>query len=210
MIVNHRYKFIFIRTRKVASTSVEIALSKYCDSNDIITTMGAHDGGKTRSELGYQQPCNYTDFMPHEPAETACKKLKYLQIWDHYFKFSIIRDPFEYLISDYFWKNPNMEKSFDTFVDKNIRDKKNNWFIHTIDNKPAMDYYVRYENLIDDLNTVSKQVGLPGLLGDEVSKIHEKSQYRKNRSVGISKETYKKISQYYRSEIDLVDKLKSR
>ena len=210
MIVNHRYKFIFIRTRKVASTSIEIALSKYCDSNDIVTTMGAHDGGKTRRELGYQMPCNYTDFEPHEPAETACKKLKYLSVWESYFKFSIIRDPFEYLISDYFWKNPNMEKSFDYFVDKNIRDKKNNWFIHSINDNPAMDYYVRYENLTDDLNTVSERLELPGMLGDEVSKIHEKSQYRRNRSIEISGETHKKITQYYRSEIDLVDKLKSR
>ena len=210
MIVNHRYKFIFIRTRKVAGTSVEIALSKYCDSNDIITTMGKGDGGEIRRALGYQMPCNYTDLQPHEPAETACKKLKYLSVWEGYFKFSIIRDPIEYLISDYYWKNPNMEKSFDYFVDRNIRDKKNNWYIHTIGDKPAMDYYVRYENLTDDLNTVSKRLGLPGLLGNEVSKIHAKSEYRRNRSMNISGDTYKKILQHYQSEIDLVDKLKSR
>jgi hypothetical protein len=37
MIINHRYKFIFLKTRKTAGTSIESALSQFCDSNDIIT-----------------------------------------------------------------------------------------------------------------------------------------------------------------------------
>ena len=36
-IVNHKYKFIFVKTRKVAGTSLEIALSKFCNKNDILS-----------------------------------------------------------------------------------------------------------------------------------------------------------------------------
>ena len=37
MIVSHKYKFIFIKTRKTAGTSIEYNLSKYLGKEDIIT-----------------------------------------------------------------------------------------------------------------------------------------------------------------------------
>ena len=37
MIISHKYKFIFIKTRKTAGTTIEYNLSKYLGHNDIIT-----------------------------------------------------------------------------------------------------------------------------------------------------------------------------
>ena len=37
MIVSHRLRLIFVKTRKTASTSVEIALARFCGDADIIT-----------------------------------------------------------------------------------------------------------------------------------------------------------------------------
>ena len=37
MIISHKYKFIFIKTRKTAGTTIEYNISKYLGKNDIIT-----------------------------------------------------------------------------------------------------------------------------------------------------------------------------
>ena len=37
MILSHKNKFIFLKTKKTASTSIELLLSKVCGKNDIIT-----------------------------------------------------------------------------------------------------------------------------------------------------------------------------
>ena len=43
MIISHKYKFIFIKTRKTAGTSVEIALSRYCGPDDILSPISLSD-----------------------------------------------------------------------------------------------------------------------------------------------------------------------
>ena len=45
MIISHKHKFIFLKTRKTAGTSVQIALSGICDQDlDIITGSNIKDG----------------------------------------------------------------------------------------------------------------------------------------------------------------------
>ena len=58
MIVSHKHKFIFIKTVKTAGTSLEVALSEFCGSKDIITKI-APDDEEYRKSLGYLGPQNY-------------------------------------------------------------------------------------------------------------------------------------------------------
>ena len=52
VIASHQHRFIFLKTRKTAGTSVEIALSKVCGPDDIITEISPEDQA---AWLGYGQ-----------------------------------------------------------------------------------------------------------------------------------------------------------
>src|ERR1044072_9375465 len=45
MIVSHEHKFIFLKTKKTAGTSIELALSALCDERDVITPLAEIDEG---------------------------------------------------------------------------------------------------------------------------------------------------------------------
>src|SRR4051812_23866543 len=156
MNVSHRHRFIFVRTRKTAGTSVEIALSKFCGPDDIITR-DADDA--LRHELGYPGPQNdvsiplsaYTfsewrrlllrgeraRFKNHTPA-ARIRALVGEDVWRTYFKFTIERDPWDKAISLYFWRtrNDNPRPSLLEFLQRVGARSLSNSHIYLIDGEP--------------------------------------------------------------------------
>ena len=53
MIASHQHRFIFLKTRKTAGTSVEIALSKVCGPDDVITEISPEDEELRRAAGGH-------------------------------------------------------------------------------------------------------------------------------------------------------------
>jgi hypothetical protein len=123
MIISHQHKFIFLKTQKTAGTSIEIALSEICGAADIITPISPEDEN-TRQELGYVGPGNTRiplfrynpedwywrwkrgtpiHYYNHAPARKI-KQWADKHVWEKYFKFSIERNPWDKVISHYYWK----------------------------------------------------------------------------------------------------------
>ena len=58
MIISHKNKFIFLKPRKVAGTSFEIALSNFTCKTDIVTPISVADE-KIRNKFCDYGPVNY-------------------------------------------------------------------------------------------------------------------------------------------------------
>ena len=58
LIISHRHRFIFIRTIKTASTTVEIFLRHYCGPDDVVTPLYADEEALADPD-GINSPRNY-------------------------------------------------------------------------------------------------------------------------------------------------------
>ncbi len=118
MILSHKHGFIFLKTRKTASTSIEIALSSICGPDDIITPL-SKDDERIRKNLGYRGPQNLNGYFRHYSMKdwgkfflkrnwqfvknhADAREVKSHipdEIWNGYFKFCFERNPFDKVIS---------------------------------------------------------------------------------------------------------------
>lgn len=141
MIISHKYKYIFLKTNKTAGTSIEIALSKFCGPDDIITTISPEDE-ITRTKLGYPGPQHFLQPIPRNtikdilrsnfkgetlPSKKERKNRFYNHIsaklvkarignkvWNSYYKFCFERSPWDRVISQYFYRYRNQTESLPT------------------------------------------------------------------------------------------------
>lgn len=185
MIVSHEHRFIFIKTHKTAGTSIEIALSRYCGPDDILTPISEEDE-RRRRKLG-QAPRHYRGelwrstprdlarmlrsrkwqlFYNHMPAR-AVRRLVGEAIWNEYFTFCFERNPWDKVVSAYFWDcrdelNPvgSPKTSFSDYLTSRRRLDVRDWPRYTIGGSVAVKRVGRYESLLQDLAEICARVGL--------------------------------------------------
>jgi hypothetical protein len=201
MIISHKNQFIFIRVPKTASTSIEIELSKICGPMDLITPVSFKNDPQNIVD-DYKKPqklkrdfrtFNASDWLriilrrkpvnyKHAHA-IQVRKLVGKDVWDHYFKFCFVRNPFDRAISLYYWTSKNWQNKYQNTLPE-INDyilslpetTLSTWKRYTIGNKVAMDLIGRYEKLDEDLAFIEQKIGIPHLI---IS--HAKSSIRKDR-----------------------------
>ena len=201
MIISHEHQYIFIKTNKTAGTSVELLLSKYCGPKDIITPLPPEDE-RTRKQISGQSPRFYRSSLTEYGLKDIGKllirgerKLRFYNhiagidvktrigetIWNTYTKFCIERNPWDRVISHYFWCNrkPGVSMSFDDYIksQKIYLLKKKGCNLYTIDNAVAVDHIIRFEDLHAGLDSLRDKLGLPASF--ELPRA--KSQYRKDK-----------------------------
>ena len=188
MVVSEKYKFIFLKPYKVAGSSVEFALSSILSNKDIVTYL-SKDEEKTRQKLfGISEQNNRKKlsdlilnfskqnkrdlqklkwpkkFHPHCSAEEVKSYLGEVK-FNEYKKISIVRNPWDYLLSFYHW-NPGKEKRapFDQWVFNNRHLIGQNNYQYKINGSCIVDIFLNFENLNEDLRK------LP-LKSDDLSKV---------------------------------------
>ncbi len=198
MIISHKYKFIFIKTRKTAGTSIEIALEKFCDQNDIVAEQHPTIKGHT--------PRNNEGFKGHNSA-LEIKSIISDKIWDSYFKFAFERNPWDKMISLFWWDHKNREKCRNDFHEycmnkERLNREGSDFSLYSIDEKIAVDFIGRYENLENDFHTICKKLNIPfdGKLTREKNFTRlDQSHYSKY----YDKKTKEKIREEFSNEIEL-------
>ena len=157
VLVSHIYKFIYLKNHKVAGSSVEAFFGQFCVSPREKKTWSFED--KREEQI---TPCGIIGsrlvdinktWYNHKPAREVKDELGEL-IFDRYFKFCVVRNPYEAVVSSYYWYKPNTDfKTYCNNCDHNIIDTDNVGRM-LIDGKEVCQYYIRYENLIEDIKTV--------------------------------------------------------
>lgn len=185
MIISHKYKFIYLKTIKTASTSIENALCSICGPEDIVTPTAPRFMKLRPNQLAQ----NYRLSHPDVPKRSLWKKLRgkperyyhpsvgYYEhmpawrvknyigdaIWDNYYKFTFERNPWDRQVSFYRFRTYGRKKSlsFEQFMKKRSRAYVDNWGIYTIKGDVCVDFLGEYENLDVDFQKVIDRLQLP-------------------------------------------------
>ena len=168
MIVSHEHRFVFMKTRKTAGTSVEIALSRVCGPDDVITPVLEES---LRAELGGRGPQHYESpplerkAFNHMPVSMVRRMLGRAR-FESYFSFAVERNPWDAVVSLYHWHVRGVaepvpfpdyvaSEAVDAFARKQHR-------IYRLDGVVAVDRVLRYESLDAELAAVWSELSLPG------------------------------------------------
>lgn len=201
MIISHTNKFIFLRPAKVAGTSTQNFFQQFCDKqNDII---------------GMKDSEEYWNHM--RPALIRQKMLR--QDWQTYLKFGNIRNPWDRMVSSYFFnrrikKSVPDDMSFEVYLHKfqeftqlfTEKAKPRNPsslcdFYGINDNlEEKEDYkYIRYENLQEDILNICDILNLKPLRHlQHMNKTNRNTDYR----VYYNKQTRKIVEELYQKDIE--------
>jgi hypothetical protein len=187
LIASFERRFVFIKTRKTAGTSVEIFLSGLCGAHDIITPIApedermrpcgsarnyatpelerafdaavlAGDDGAQRAVM--RQLRRGGHFYNHMPASEVLTKLP--EFWPRAFKFTVERHPYEKAVSMAYWKmfRHGLRGTFAEALDQVIAASDfDDLQRYTINGKVAVDRIVKQEDLAGGLREIGEQLG---------------------------------------------------
>ena len=83
------------------------------------------------------------------------------KVWDSYFKFTVERNPFDKVVSFYYWKGANnkYEKISDFILDGGLREIQS-YNLYSIDNVVAVDAIYKFEDMTTFTEDITKRLCL--------------------------------------------------
>ena len=233
MLVSHRYRFIYTKTNKTAGTSVEAYFQPFClpadENHDIehaTPALVSADG-----IIGYRGPFHYGQtWYNHMPAANIRARVGE-ETWQAYFKFCVIRNPFDRAVSLFYHfkssyaKSPGKEivrngikyamgKRHTVYWPREGSDPEQfrHWILqggylldrdkYAIDGKLVLDHYVRYESLTEDIEAVCQRLDVPF----EPARLPAFNAKRRSRGIPLPEyydsATREAVAQRYAFELD--------
>ncbi len=226
MIISHKHKFIFMKTRKTAGTSIQTALTDICGPDDIISS--------DIDTVGRNEDKSCWDGHPH-PHLWDVRNLVGEEIFNSYFKFAFIRNPFDVSVSRFYWNiNGKGQKGYELtkdgfnewikeYTSSSIFHKAEYYAINMaypflfsdnfVNNDHSMidcnlrgrafdlDYVGRYENLVDDFKDICSVLKL-----GEIELPNKKGGMRKKKSYKdmYTDESVVKVANAFSTDLDLL------
>lgn len=169
MIISHSHKFIFIHVYKTAGTSIRKQLAPYNHAKPSPSFI--------RRLINSNENVYANKFDVHIAAAELKAKLP-ARIWDKYYKFSFVRNPWDWQVSLFTY----MKKTKDVHVQGRIMDRIStfeeyiDWRVNNdvhlqkeyvydmATNNPLLNYIGKLETIQLDFDHICKQVGLPQLV----------------------------------------------
>jgi hypothetical protein len=189
MLISHRNNFIYIKTMKTAGTSVESYFEPYCMKEGAWEFRHARDEHVSAMGIvGYRgRGGRNREWYNHMPAKAIREKVGD-SVWTAYYKFCVIRNPFDKLVSAFYFFDRRKERSsraarwkkrferlyrtsreLDSAEDRIERFRA--WLrsrrapmdrdMYTIDGQVCVDYFIRFEDLPGGIQHVCSRLHIP-------------------------------------------------
>ena len=190
MILSTSRNFIFIKTRKTAGTSLEIALGSFCSDEDVVTPISPDDeivrfrrtgvlprnflidtSGEavyrraivalSESEVRSERQLWGTRRFTKHMAAAKLRDRIAPEVWEACFKFAFDRHPYEKAVSAAAYRNSGDGAGFQTALEAVIAERTvRNWDLYSSGEEILLDTIFRYEDMGSACETIENRLRL--------------------------------------------------
>jgi len=171
VLVSHRLRFIYTKTAKTGGTSVESYFERYCMPEGEWSESHARDAHESpegivgRRGAADGRPVRWWNHMTAE----AIRREVGPAVWNGYFKFCVIRNPFDVTVSAFYFRRKQDPSRHD--ATRPDAEQFEHWLstegiasnepYYLIDGRFALDAVIRHERIADDMRSVCERLGVP-------------------------------------------------
>lgn len=178
MLVSHRKRFIYTKTIKTGSTTVEVYFEPWCFPEGRYEFSGPREPYVSDTGIvgfrGVKRPDDGYVWYNHMPASEIRDRLP-APAWNEYFKFCCVRNPFNRMVSAFHHlvqpkeacatlPFPVIREQFQEWIRSRrfeTEHRLDDWTICSLDDVLCVDYVIRHEELAKGIEAVCRRLDIP-------------------------------------------------